>query len=662
MPFPFKLLCDLLNELNCNSKWSIKADKRQRHDSRVVLAWFNKHDGIIPRRGPGAVAFLPDRVFGLREKQLEPIIQRAQGLGSSRMEELQRWKTTDGPDFASCVEHSRIGSGVTLEELDEVLDQVSASSPFSSSSLPACLLSTFFRQLHSSEAKWLVRMILKNYSPVEIPERLAMGGFHFLLPHVLQYQSTIPAALQFLQRPTIEHMPFQPTTDVFERLGDVASQELEPKIGVMIGRGIYAKARSINHCCQLAGSRRMTVERKYDGEYCQVHIGRSNSGTSIKIFSKSGRDSTNDRTGIHHAIRHSLELDSASCMIKRQCIVEGELLVWNQAKRRIEPFHKLRKHGQRSGQFLGVLRDSPIDPNEHLMITFYDIMLLDNIVLAKESHDRRRQTLESLVHRMPGWADLGSRQVIQFSSADAAEQLRKTFARAISQRWEGLVLKGCGDPYLSFNNCRTFIKLKKDYIPGLGDTADFVLLGGRLDVGEAYRLKLGKVWWTSFYIGCVNNKDEPRIRIIDVVDSHGISKRDIKYLNVPTANSLPEFDVVLGPERRLQPTELFSNPFTVEIVGAGDAIGFQELQKMAEKSLMVPDERAGEEETWPRKLGSQDNVISMSKSNPLNQSGTNVQDVQSTPHVVKEDTSLGRKRVAKYEQDSGATAKRAKQN
>ncbi|KAK7398585.1 hypothetical protein QQX98_012041 [Neonectria punicea] len=179
--------------------------------------------------------------------------------------------------------------------------------------------------------------------------------------------------------------------------------------------------------------------------------------------------------GIHPALRASLELDTAACKIKKRCILEGELLVWNDDDGRIEPFHEIRRHVKRSGQFLGAARDSPVESSEHLMIMFYDILLLDNIVCGVETHDERRRLLQSLVRRIPGRTDIGSREVIEFSSFDAAERLSETFARAITQPWEGHVLKGCDDPYFSFNGSRSFIKLKKDYIPGLGDTADFTV-------------------------------------------------------------------------------------------------------------------------------------------------------------------------------------------
>ena len=143
------------------------------------------------------------------------------------------------------------------------------------------------------------------------------------------------------------------------------------------------------------------------------------------------------------------------------------------------------------------------------------------------------------------------------SSSDARKLLSEAFARAITQRWEGFVLKGCGDPYFSFKRTKPFIKLKKDYIPGLGDTADFAIVGGRRDARDEQALGIGKLWWTSFYVGCLENKNKvfcfgakPRFHIIDIIDLHGISKENIRYLNrhgyferVPFANSIHEFDV-----------------------------------------------------------------------------------------------------------------------
>ncbi|KAH7115591.1 hypothetical protein EDB81DRAFT_595044, partial [Dactylonectria macrodidyma] len=347
-------------------------------------------------------------------------------------------------------------------------------------------------------------------------------------------------------------------------------------------------------------------------------------------FSKSGRDSTSDRMGSHQALRDSLELDTAGCKIKKRCILESELLVWNDDDGRIEPFHKIRRHVKRSGRFLGAARDSLVESSEHLMIMFYDILLLDGIVCGLETHDERRRRLQFLVLRIPGRTDIGSREVIEFSSLDAAERLSETFARAITQRWEGFVLKGCDDPYFSFNGSKPFIKLKKDYIPGLGDTADFAIIGGRRNARDEHELGIGSLWWTSFYIGCVENKDE-----VCRFNRHGY------FTRAPFAKSMSEFDVLFEPARRLQPVELFKHPFIVEVVGAGfdkpanvgyfalrfprvlkvhedrsfrDTTSFGELQEMARRCLEVPDGGEQEEKSWLRRLRGYEHLLDRSRT------------------------------------------------
>ena len=138
-------------------------------------------------------------------------------------------------------------------------------------------------------------------------------------------------------------------------------------------------------------------------------------------------------------LRDSLGLDKVDCKIKKQCVLEGELLIWNDADKRIEPFYKIRRHVKRSGHSLGTAVDSPINTSEHLMIMFYDILLLDDTVCIRESHDKRRELLEYLVYCIPGRADIGTREVIDFSSSNAPKLLSVSFARAIAQRWEGFV-------------------------------------------------------------------------------------------------------------------------------------------------------------------------------------------------------------------------------
>jgi DNA ligase 4 len=326
------------------------------------------------------------------------------------------------------------------------------------------------------------------------------------------------------------------------------------------------------------------------------------------------------------------------------CSISIDLLVWNDRYQRIEPFYKIRNHVKRAGRFLGNARDSPADLCEHLMIIFYDILLLDDIICICETHDKRRQRLQSLVHCIPGRADIGNWEVVDFSSLAAPGRLRQAFSQAITQWWEGFVLKGCRNPYISFHSQNRYIKLKKDYIVGLGNTADFAVVGGFRDAKDEQELGIGKLWWTLFYNSCLDNKEavrrfgaKPKFCLIDSVDRHGISKQNILFLNrrgyfkrVPFTTSRPELDVSFGQLQLSRPSEIFKSPFIVEVTGAGfdklpntsyftlrfpriqkihqdrafkDIVGYDELQELAKRAMEpLPSCESQEQRYWIEKL------------------------------------------------------------
>jgi DNA ligase 4 len=124
------------------------------------------------------------------------------------------------------------------------------------------------------------------------------------------------------------------------------------------------------------------------------------------------------------------------------------------------------------------------------MIIFYDILLLNNTACIREIYNKRRRLLQSLIHCIPGRADIRIREIIEFSSFNAPELLSETFTRVITVRWEGLILKDCDEPYFSFNGTKSFIKLKKGHIADFGDTADFAVIGGRRDARDEQKLRI----------------------------------------------------------------------------------------------------------------------------------------------------------------------------
>lgn len=223
------------------------------------------------------------------------------------------------------------------------------------------------------------------------------------------------------------------------------------------------------------------------------------------------------------------------------------------------------------------------------MIMFYDVMMIDDDLTLHEPYIKRRHLLEKLVTRVNGRADCAWQTRVCFSKPEGAERLKKSLALAFVRRWEGLVLKSYDEPY--FDLARSgkgklpsrWIKLKKDCIKGLGDTADFAVVGGGYDAGKAAIFNLPDMVWSHFYVGCLRNKEEvlrsgakPRFLVFDEI-SDCMKKVDMKTLNelgkfrqiAPesrTARDLFDVEYVSGLPRM---TTLFRCPFVFDVAGSG---------------------------------------------------------------------------------------------
>lgn len=285
------------------------------------------------------------------------------------------------------------------------------------------------------------------------------------------------------------------------------------------------------------------------------------------------------------------------------------------------------------------------------MLIFYDVLLIDkDPVLTKPQRSRRKQ-LEQLIVPIPGRADLVMREEVYFSSPEGPKRLQQAFASGITQRWEGFVLKPCDEPYFTMmeqfsdNYAGCWIKLKKDYIQGLGDTADFAVVGAGYDGNTAKAAGMKNVSWTHFHIACLGNKEDvirfdakPVFKVVDAVNQC-ISKDDLKTLNQlgqfrakpysPRGHN-DAFEIQSSPTLGKGMEVVFDQPFVFEVMGSGfdklsntdyftlrfprvlkihwdrtfrDTVSLSEYEDMAYQARNIPiDASSQEDAAWIAKL------------------------------------------------------------
>lgn len=282
------------------------------------------------------------------------------------------------------------------------------------------------------------------------------------------------------------------------------------------------------------------------------------------------------------------------------------------------------------------------------MISYYDVMMIDDHAVMNEPHVARRRRLEELVTCIRGRANIAKRKVVDFSSRHGPEKLRALLAHAFAQRWEGLVLKPSHEPY--FNRRRIleglpphcWIKLKKDYIPGLGDTMDFAVVGAGYDPTRAAQLKCLDLKWTHFHIGCLRNKEQvltknakPCFKVISAIEVNVVMAKHLnqhgQFCALPLG-SLTSYhdpfvlDVAPGITKM---NVVFRKPFVFDVTGAGfekepnrdyyslrfpraikihsdrdwkASTGFDELQQMARVARTVPEDTRPCVAEWMKQL------------------------------------------------------------
>ncbi|KAJ3519640.1 hypothetical protein NM208_g14045 [Fusarium decemcellulare] len=607
MPLPFFLVCDLLEQAH-------ELSVAKKSNSSVIARWFTQHRSYISAHDTSLSALLStllpdkrtDRVYCIQAPTLEKIIGRAFFLGSSRIVELSQYRQPGlGIDLADCV--SRIltatpspgysqKSPVTVEEIDDILHGLAAKVKWSSPSIRASQASLtqgnrgdlewLYRRLSATEAKWFTRLVLKNYEPLVLDPHLIFRLCDPILPCVLKIQDDFATAINSVQTIRGRLLPNAARNTPREQI----LSSVKPQLGVKVGRQPWIKGRSVKHCLDM-GHRRMSVEDKIDGEYCQIHIDLSKGERCIQIFSKSGKDSTEDREALHGP-----------------------------------------------------------GPQEHLMIIYYDIMLLEDQSLINLRHSERFKILSTLINCRKGWAELVQRQVIDFGLALGASSLRKAFALTILARKEGLVLKP-DEPYFDFADQRRkfsscCIKLKKEYIGNFGDVGDFAVVGARYDPAKATTYRISGLRWTHFYLGCLDNREavkqwnaKPEFTIVNVVELNETMLREIVTYATPDPVALGENDKLVlklapGVEQGLPLTVVFTKPlvfdlrcFSFDKVGNTgfwslrfpsvtkvhfdrdfkDTISFEQLQTMAQDATIVPElEDSQENLQWIAKLEAAD--------------------------------------------------------
>jgi DNA ligase 1 len=102
----------------------------------------------------------------------------------------------------------------------------------------------------------------------------------------------------------------------------------------------------------------------------------------------------------------------------------------------------------------------------------FDCLYLNGKVMMREPLHARRQAMYDSIAPQEG--------KIQFATAKTSrdiEELQQFLDEAVDACTEGLIVKTLADTYEPSKRSLNWLKLKKDYLEGCGDTFDVVVIG-----------------------------------------------------------------------------------------------------------------------------------------------------------------------------------------
>ncbi|EFC36977.1 predicted protein [Naegleria gruberi] len=243
-------------------------------------------------------------------------------------------------------------------------------------------------------------------------------------------------------------------------------------------------------------------ELKYDGERIQIHYDRKND--EIKYFSRNLKDVQEYKIKsvkkyISKAIKEKVE----------SVILDGEILMMDTKTNKILPFGTLGKNVRQDHK------------DAVTTIFLFDILYYNGKSLLSVPLYKRKALMTKIVNPIKHRVMLGEYLVVKGSKQTREAIVSAEMSAMIKKGEEGLVLKDLCSPYEP--NARHWLKMKKDYLKGMADSVDLVVLGAYLGTGSkgglmsvfmmgSFDKKLGK--W-RIICKCGNGHDDQTIETLN---------------------------------------------------------------------------------------------------------------------------------------------------
>ncbi|KAI1816041.1 ATP-dependent DNA ligase [Poronia punctata] len=356
-----------------------------------------------------------------------------------------------------------------------------------------------------SEAKYLVRF-LEGKLRLGLAERTVLVSIaQAMISHEMEQKGKIPSTTQMEEAEALLKSVYSelPSWDVvipamlnngIMKLKD--SCKLRP--GVPLKPMLAKPTKAITEVLDRFENQTFTCEYKYDGERAQIHyVAKERSDDLIEALPSATKEAGKGVASIFSRNSEDLSKKYPDILAKlhtwvkegtKSFVLDCETVAWDVTEKKVLPFQQLMTRKK---------KDVKVEDVKVKVCVFaFDLLFYNGEAVVEKSLRERREMLHAAFQPVEGEFAFATHM-----NGQELEEIQTFLDESVKASCEGLMVKmldGSESGYEPSKRSRNWLKIKKDYLSGVGDSLDLVVLGAYHGKGKRTSV------YGAFLLACYN--------------------------------------------------------------------------------------------------------------------------------------------------------------